>query len=146
MGKKNSKVSPILLIAGAFAAWYLFSRANTIGSLNFVPIGMSVTGGGVSVAIQVQNPTNNNLLLSSFSGNLAIGGSNVGNVSDFTPTTIAANSASQINLLILPNAFAIAADVINNVTGNEGSGSIQAQLTGTANVNGVPVPVNLPFS
>ena len=146
MSKKNSSTNLLLIGAAAVAAWYFWTRTAALNSLVFEPVGLGVQGGGISLAVNVQNPTNTALSLSSIVGSLNINGSPVGNVTDFAPMTIAPNAQTQINLLILPNVFGIAAGVINQVDGNEGTGAIQASLTGTANVNGVPVPINLPFT
>ena len=145
MGKKSSN-NLLLIGAAAIAAWYFFTRSNALNSLIFTPVGLGVQGPGISLAVNVANPTNTPLTLSSLAGSLNIQGSAVGNVTDFQPSVIAANSQTQINLLITPNVFGLAAGVINEIDGNEGSGSIQASLSGTANVNGVTIPINLSFT
>jgi LEA14-like dessication related protein len=145
VGKKSSN-NLLLIGAAAIAAWYFFTRSNALNSLIFTPVGLGVQGSGISLAVNVANPTNTALSLSSLAGSLNIQGSAVGNVTDFTPQVIQPNSQTQINLLITPNVFGLAAGVINQIDGNEGSGSIQASLVGTANVNGVPLPVNLSFT
>jgi LEA14-like dessication related protein len=145
VGKKSSN-NLLLIGAAAIAAWYFFTRSNALNSLIFTPVGLGVQGSGISLAVNVANPTNTALSLSSIAGSLNIQGSAVGNVTDFTPQVIQPNSQTTINLLITPNVFGLAAGVINQIDGNEGSGSIQASLSGTANVNGVPIPVNLSFT
>ena len=145
MGKTKSN-NLLLIGAAAIAAWYFFTRSNALNSLIFTPVGLGVQGSGISLAVNVANPTNTALTLSSLAGSLNIQGSAVGNVTDFTPQVIQPNSQTQINLLITPNVFGLAAGVINQIDGNEGSGNIQASLSGTANVNGVPIPVNLSFT
>jgi hypothetical protein len=142
---KNASVSPLLIGAAAFAAWYLWTRANTLNSLIFNPVGLGVQGGGVSLQLEVDNPTPNALQLNGFAGSLSLNGSPVGNVTDFQPVMVAPG-ATRINLLVQPNVFGIASGIIGLLDGNEGSGNFQAQLNGTANINGIPVPVNLSFS
>jgi LEA14-like dessication related protein len=146
MSKKNSSTNLLLIGAAAIAAWYFWTRTSALNSLIFTPVGLGVQGPGISLAVNVANPTNTPLQLSSIAGSLNINGSAVGNVTDFQPAVIAPNSQTQINLLITPNVFGLAAGVINEVDGNEGSGTIQASLTGTANVNNTPLPINLAFS
>jgi Late embryogenesis abundant protein len=145
MGKKNSN-TPLLIGAAAIAAWYFWSRAQALNSLIFIPKGIGVQGGGVSLIVGIQNPTSAALQLNGLAGSLSINGSAVGNVTDFQPQLIQAGAETDIQLLILPNLFGIAAGVINEIDGKEGTGALQASLTGTANVNGIALPVNIPFS
>lgn len=145
VGKKDSSSTVLLIGAAAFAAWYFFSRANTLSSLVFNPVGVGVQGAAISLQLQVANPTPNAVQLNGFAGSLIISGSAVGNVTDFQPTLIPPG-ATNINLLVTPNVFGIAAGVIDLIDGNEGSGNFSAGLQGTANVNNIPVPVNLQFT
>ena|SRR5277367_5641866 len=141
MAKTNN-----LLIFGAIgvAAWYFLTRLSTIGSLNFIPRGLGLVGNAVSVLIGVQNPTSEGLNLGSISGNLVVNGNSVGNVADFTPVVIAPNAETQIQLLITPNIFGIAANVIYQLQQNL-TGGINATLQGTANINNNAVPLNVNF-
>lgn len=143
MGKNGTQT---LLIGGAaFLAWYFWSRANALKSLQFSPVGLGVQGGGVSLQIEVDNPTAAALFLNGFAGSLNIQGQPVGNVTDFQPQEILPGP-NQISLYIQPNLFGIAAGVINQIDGREGSNTFQASLTGTANINDIPLPVNLSFT
>lgn len=145
MGKSNN-LTPVLLVGAGVAAWYFWTRANALNSLIFVPRGIGVQGGGVSLIIGVQNPTNSALMLNGLAGSLNIQGSAVGNVTDFQPQLIAPNQETPVNLLITPNIFGIAAGVINQIDGNEATGNFQATLTGTANINSIPLPLNISFT
>jgi hypothetical protein len=144
MSKRGNSTTPLLIGAAGFLAWYFWTRANALKSLLFVPRGLGVQGGGISLLLGVQNITSAALQLNGFAGSLNINGSPVGNVTDFQPQLIAPGE-TQINLLIIPNVFGIAAGVLNEINGNEGSGNIQASLSGTANINGIPLPVNINF-
>jgi hypothetical protein len=144
MSKSKNSSTPLLIGVAAFLGWYFWSRANALQSLLFVPRGLGVQGGGISLLLGVQNITSAALQLNGFAGSLNINGAPVGNVTDFQPQLIAPGE-TQISLMVIPNVFGIAAGVLNEVNGNEGSGSIRASLTGTANINGIPLPVNLNF-
>jgi hypothetical protein len=135
-----------LLIFGALGigAWYFLTRLSTVGSLNFVPRGLGLVGNAVSVIIGVQNPTSEGLNLQSISGNLVVNGNSVGNVADFTPVTIAPNQETQIQLLITPNIFGIAANAIYQLSNNL-TGGINATLQGSANINNTSLPLNVNF-
>jgi hypothetical protein len=145
MSKKNSTNS-LLLVAAVIAAYYLWTSAGTLNSLQFIPKGIAVQGSGFSLVLGVQNPTNNAINFSSLAAALNVNGSPVGNVSSFTPVTIAANSETDITLMVIPNAFGIASGIVNLADGNEGSGNFSSSLTGTANVNNAALPINIPFS
>jgi hypothetical protein len=145
MSKKNSS-NALLLVAAVVVGFYLWSSAGTLNNLQFIPKGIAVQGSGFSLILGVQNPTSTAISFGSLAASLNVNGSGVGNVSNFTPTTIAANSETDINLLVLPNAFGLASGIINLADGNEGSGNFSSSLTGTANINGVPVPINVQFS
>jgi LEA14-like dessication related protein len=144
MGKKDS-TNTVLIAAGAFAAWWLWSRASTISNLNFIPRGLAVVGGAISLILGVQNPTNNAIQLNALSGNLIINGNAIGNVADFQPVVIAPNNETPINLLVTANFFGLAAGALNAIEGNE-TGTINATLQGTANINGTALPVNVTFA
>jgi hypothetical protein len=145
VGKKDSSISPLLIAGAAFAAWYFITRANTLGSLIFNPVGLGIQGAAVSLQLEVDNPTSSAVQLNGFAGSLIISGSAIGNVTDFSPVLIQPG-ANRINLLVTPNVFGIASGVINLIDGNEGSGNFSANLQGTANINNIAVPVNLQFS
>lgn len=145
MGKNRGSVSPLLVGGVAFVAWYFWTRANTLKSLIFQPVGLGVQGGGVSIQLEVDNPTPNALQFNGFAGSLTVNGANIGNVTDFQPVLLAPG-ATRLNLFIAPNVFGIASGAINLIEGNEGSGNIQSSLNGTANINGIPLPVNLVFT
>jgi len=144
MAKNNSSANTLFLVGGGFVLWYLLTRIQTIGNLNFVPRGLGIVGNAVSVILGIQNPTSNALLFNSLSGDLMVNGNSVGNVADFQPVTIMPNSETPITLLITPNIFGIAANAIDQIS-NGLTGGISAKLQAIANVNNTPVPVNVQF-
>ena len=142
---KNSSLTPVLIAGAAFAGWYFWSRAQALKSLQFIPVGLGVQGPGVSLQIEVDNPTSAVLMFDGFAGSLNIQGQPVGNVTDFQPQPILPG-ANQITLFIQPNLFGIAAGVINQIEGRNGSSGFSASLSGTANINSFPLPVNIQFT
>lgn len=142
---KNSSTTPLLIAAGIGLAWYFFTRANALNSLVFIPKGIGIQGGGLNLVLGVQNPTGSGITLNSLVGALQVDGSPVANITDFTPQLIAPNSETDINLYVTANVFGLAGGLISQLDGNEGAGNFRASLIGTANVNNIPVPVNLPF-
>lgn len=145
MAKQNSSLTPLLIAAAAFGAWWFWSRANALSSLIFIPKGVGVQGGGLNLILGVQNPTGAAIQLNSLAGSIQVNGSNLGNVSDFSPVVIAPNSETDIPLYLTANVFGIAGSLLGQLDGNEGAGNFNANLVGTANINNIPVPVNLNF-
>jgi hypothetical protein len=133
--------SGLLLVAGVVALW-AYSKAHTGTHLQFLPLNASWDGGSLHVQIGVQNPTNDSLQLQSLAGTVAINGTTAGNISDFTPALIAPNAQTPITLSYTPSIFGIVSTVVNQL--NNG-GPINITVNGTANVNGIPLPVNLTF-
>jgi len=131
----------LLLIAGAVALW-VYSKAHTGANLQFLPLGANWDGGSLHIQIGVQNPTNDSLQFQSLAGTVYINGTAAGTISDFTPAIIAPNSQTPITLSYTPSIFGVAAAVINQL--NNGGG-VTIGLKGSANVNGISIPVNVNF-
>jgi hypothetical protein len=136
------KNTPLYLLGGAALVWFL-TRASTINNLNFVPRGLSFIGSSVQVVIGVQNPTSNSLTLRSVVASLIVNGNTFGNVSDFQPVILAANSETPVALIFSPSLFGIADSVVSAL--QSGSTSISANLQGTANLDNNALPININF-
>jgi LEA14-like dessication related protein len=131
-----------LLIGLGVAGLWLYSKAHTGQSLQFVPLGASWDGGALQVDIGVQNPTNDSLQLTSLAGQIYVNGMSIGNISEFTPRLIAANQQTPITLTYKPSILGVGLAVLNQV--NNGGG-VQIAVHGSANVNGIQLPINLNF-
>lgn len=142
-----AKTSEVLLLAGAAGVGYwLWSKSKAAGNLVFSPgnvTNMAFEGATPVISFQIiaQNTSGTDLLLNSLAGNILSNGSLIGNVSNFFPTPIPANSSTPINLTASLQILGIVNDLIkafqyNNIQQN-------LQLTGYANVNGIQAPINL---
>jgi len=131
----------LLLIAGVVALW-VYSKAHTGANLQFLPLGASWDGGSLHIQIGVQNPTNDSLQFQSLAGTVYINGTAAGTITDFTPAIIAPNAQTPVTLVYSPSLFGVAAAVINLLNNGDG---VTIGLKGSANVNGVSIPVNLTF-
>ena len=143
--------STLLLIGGgAFLLWFFGTRGAVVANLKFLENGMSFDVSnplriGVNLSVLVQNPTSGSVTLQSLAGYFAINNTQSGNVSYFVPTLIAANSQTQITLRLSINDLSLVKILMDYINGNSGS-SIVVDIAATANVDNVPVPVNMSFS
>ena len=131
----------LLLLGGAAALW-LLSKVHTGQNLHFLPLGVSLDGGGLVITVGVQNPTDNSLQLTSLAGDVTVNGTNAGNLSGFQPVTILPNAQTSVNVKFTPNILGAALAIINQV---QNGGTVTIGVNGNANVNGVVLPVHLTF-
>jgi len=135
----------LLILGGAAAIWLLF-KANTAQSLQFQPTGASWDGGSLQVQIGVINPTAGDLTLNSLSGTLSVNGKNVGIValpSGDLPKVIAPNTTTPVILQYMPNYLGLLFTLLNQL--KQSGQSLSIIYTGSANVNGIALPINLHF-
>jgi hypothetical protein len=141
-------ILPILLIGGAAAIYFL--RMGVMGqNITFIFRNIKIKGGtiiqpNIIVTLGVQNPTNNEAIIKSVTGKLIYEGKTFATFSNFTESTIKANSESLLNITAIPN-FSGVIDVINNVILNRRNGA-EIKITGTANVNNIVIPINSSFT
>jgi LEA14-like dessication related protein len=124
--------------------YYFATRANTINRLNIVPRGIAFEGGAANIVLGVQNATSNGLTFGSLSGTLYVNDRPLGNVSSFLSTVLAPNSETRIQVRVIPQLLGLASGILDMIEGNETSG-INARLQGTANIDNVPLPLNIQF-
>jgi hypothetical protein len=133
----------IFWIIGGAAVIYLLSRASFAKKANFIFKSISPSGTILSpriiVTMLVQNPTNQNLTVKSVVGSLYINDEYLSNVSSFGDQIISANSESELKITARPSAIGIFKSLKNLL---KSKGSITAKFTGTANVEGITVPIN----
>jgi hypothetical protein len=137
--KSNTIV--ILALVAVFGYW-AYTRYGTISNLQFLPRGITVSGGSFQVVLGVQNTSNTALQYNSFAGSLSVNGATVANVSDFTAQPIAANAETDLTFNIAANILGLASTLLSQI--NSGVQGIQsAVLTGTANIGGTQYPINV---
>jgi len=142
------RLSPIILGAGAFLAYRLVTKGYGISTLNYYIQKLSLSWDGATpilyITLGIQNPSSASMEVRSFSGNLYANDYLVGNVSTFRLTEIKANSQTFFVVAARLSILGIVSDLINIINGQS---SLQQtlKLTGTLNVDGVPVPVSLTY-
>jgi LEA14-like dessication related protein len=136
-----------LLIIGAIAAagYYLLNKSRAVGTLIFVPRGVSFGGGGMQVTIGVQNPTNTPLTLSSIFGTVFLNGDSIGNISDSIQQVINPNQETPVVINLTPNLLGLTKLAAGTLQGGTLS-DLSFTVTGYANVDQNTFPVNFNFS
>lgn len=136
-----------LVAAGGILFW-LGRKALAAGNLVFSPSNsFSVRFDGAPIIdfqVVAQNTSSADLLLNSFAGNLSANGTFIGNVSNFTPQEIAGNRSTPINLEAQLNLIGVTNDVIRSIQNKSLTQNLK--LNGSANVQGIQVPIDLEFT
>lgn len=137
-----------LLLLGGAALLYIGNQARSVANLTFFPD--AVTGmafEGISpvmyLSVLVQNTSNVAIDLYSLSGSVYVDNTLVGNISNFTPTRINANSETVMPLKVRFAILGIVNDIIQSF--QQGNFKKAVVLDGTVNANGVQVPLTLTF-
>ena len=134
----------ILLLVGGAAALFFLSRfrfgQRASFSLRGLRPGGSLFAPVFNVDLAVANPTNQAIIIKSITGTIKVQSADVATVSAFGDQRIAANSESILKLQARPNAIGVFETVRELLTRPVGSTSVS--FTGTANVDGLVVPVS----
>jgi LEA14-like dessication related protein len=135
----------VLLLAG-IAGVYLWNLSRAAGNLQYYAgniTGYSLVPPLITVDLMVQNTSNVTFTINSLAANVTSDGTQIGNISDFTPVTIPANSQGAVPLTLRLLPIGLVNDIISIITG--GSGSRNILIQGTVNANGVQQPFELPY-
>jgi LEA14-like dessication related protein len=145
-----------LLAAGA-AALYFLPKISLGKRAIFLFRGVKISGKKLQLKIGVQNPTSNSATLQSFSGEIYADKKLVANISNFTPNTIAPNSETTLNFDVNLSAAGLVSTLVSKakqifqktadkkikVTKPK---STKIELKGSANVDGISVPVDINYA
>lgn len=139
----------LLLGAGAFLLWQFGIGGAVVSNLKFLENGMNLDVSNplrvvINLSVLVQNPTSGSITLQSLAGYFYVNGTQGGNVSYFTPTTIAPNAQTEITLQLSVNDISLVTILMNYA--NSGTSNLNVEVKATANVNNAPLPIDLSFS
>jgi len=144
---KGGNILLVLLGAGAL---YFFTRKGVqaiakkrTAMARFQIKKVSMNGLNILVRIGVLNPSNSALKLSAFVGGLKVGKSEVAKVKNFKPVDIKAAGESDIDLTLVPSGLGVLT-LLKTIFAKK-VGKMGAVLVGTANVNGMVLPINMKF-
>lgn len=93
----------------------------------------------VNISMLVQNPTNQRVVIKSIVGSVYVGGKFLAYVSSYGDQVIEGNAESVLNLTARPTAVGVFQSLKELVT--QPLGTIEIRFSGTANVDGINVPI-----
>ncbi len=134
----------IFWVVGGVAAIYLLSKLRFGQKANFMlrslRPGGSLLAPTINVDMAVQNPTNQTITIKSITGSVSVNDKYLANVSAFGDQTVLPNSESILRLTARPSALGVFESVRELLT--QPIGSTRASFQGTANVDGLVVPIS----
>lgn len=138
----------LLILAGA-AGIYVWNLSKAANNLTYFPgniTGISLDGltPVVFATLIIQNTSNLSFTISSLAGSVTSNGTLIGNVSDFIPVAIPANSQGQIPLTLRMQPLGLVNDIIAILTG--GNGTRTLVVAGSVNANGIQQPFSLTYN
>lgn len=137
-----------LTIAGLFVLSKVMT-ASAASRINFTLGNIGISSSGITPIVQLtvlaQNPTDKSITISSIVGNVLLNGQLIGNIPPVGfPITVAANSQSQIPISVMLQGLSLISDVVSMLSGTAGLSAV-VSLTGTVNVDGLLLPLNLSY-
>lgn len=129
----------ILLIG--IGIWIL-TKVRAGQSLNFAPRGLSFDGVNLILTLGVINSSSFPISFQSFQGSVSANNVNLGTVQDLQPSTIAANTESQVQLILVPNLSNIIT-LIKNIWNSSTAQNLT--LDGQLQAENLTIPVHTVF-
>jgi LEA14-like dessication related protein len=134
----------IFWVVGGVAAIYLLSKLRFGQKANFMlrslRPGGSLLAPTINVEMAVQNPTNQTITIKSITGSVSVNDKYLANVSAFGDQKVIPNSESILRLTARPSATGVFQSIRELLT--QPVGTISASFQGTANVDGIVVPIS----
>ena len=133
----------ILWIVGGAAALYFLARYSFSRKATFIL--QSIKPGGsllsprVLITFSVQNPTNQRITVKSVVGSVYVSDKFLANVTSYGDQTIQPNAESLFTITARPTAIGVFQSLKNLIT--QPLGNIQIRFSGSANVDGINVPI-----
>lgn len=134
----------LIIAAGAAIVYMLLGKKKLAASTQFSleKIGIDLKAKKIKVALGANNPTGASATINSIVGALYVGGKQIAAIESFTKTTIQPNAKSIVNLDLKPTLAGIWTTIKQLVKSRgQAAGSLKASFVGTANVDGVNLPI-----
>lgn len=141
-----------LLLIGLAVGIYINTQQKAAENLVYfpgnagIPTGFAFEGATpvLTGELIVQNTSNVDFTINSLAGNVSTDGTLVGNISNFEPVTIRANSQAKLPLHLALFPYGIVDNIINSFFG--GAQKRELLIDGSANANGQQVAINLKYT
>ena len=142
------KPAYILLPVAAFIAISLFAQKTAAGFLNYLIKSVAISFEGITpvlkIDVMVQNPSNQQFVIRSISGDALANDQVIGTFSMFQQVIISPNSQIALPVIVRLNPLAIVSDLVTLIL--RGSGISQViKLKGYVNANNIVAPLELSY-
>lgn len=133
-----------ILAAGAGLVYLLLGKKKLASATQFSleKLGIDLKGKKIKVTLGANNPTGSSATLNSIVGALYITGKQVASIESFNKVNILPNAKSLVTLDLKPSLAGIF-QTIKQIVKSKGSSpsALQATFVGTANVDGISLPI-----
>lgn len=136
-----------LIPVGIFAAlaFILAKKFNAANNFVFLLKGLSVTKFPlIELVIGIGNPSGDSFNVQSIAGEITVNGKMMGTVNSFQKIIIAPNKETLLRLKVEPSLVNIGQTFAQMIQQKQ-RGNFTIVMKGTANVSGVPIPLNIKY-
>ena len=134
----------LLIAAGAALVYMLIGKKRLAAATQFSleKIGIDLRAKKIKVALSANNPTNASATINSIVGALYVDGKQIASIESFAKATIQPNAKSIVNLDLKPTLIGIWT-TLKQIIKSKGQSAqaLKATFVGTANVDGISLPI-----
>lgn len=133
-----------IAVLGGLAFW-LYSRKRLKETALFSFDGVRIANNKLQIKLGLSNPTNASVTINSIVGVLNSKGNDIANVQSFEKVTILPNNKTFISLDVTPSLVGLFTTV-KQIVRKGGLKNLNLRFKGTANVNGLPLPIDVTYT
>lgn len=133
-----------IAVLGGLAFW-LYSRKRLKETALFSFDGVRIANNKLQIKLGLSNPTNASVTINSIVGVLISKGNDIANVQSFEKVTILPNNKTFISLDVTPSLIGLFTTV-KQIVRKGGLKNLNLRFKGTANVNGLPLPIDVTYT
>jgi hypothetical protein len=141
---KQMKTFLGIAVLGGLAFW-LYSRKRLQETALFSFDGVRIANNKLQIKLGLSNPTNASVTINSIVGVLISKGNDIANVQSFEKVTILPNNKTMISLDVTPSLIGLFTTV-KQIVRKGGLKNLNLRFKGTANVNGLPLPIDVTYT
>lgn len=141
---KQMKTFLGIAVLGGLAFW-LYSRKRLKETALFSFDGVRIANNKLQIKLGLSNPTNASVTINSIVGVLISKGNDIANVQSFEKVTILPNNKTMISLDVTPSLIGLFTTV-KQIVRKGGLKNLNLRFKGTANVNGLPLPIDVTYT